>query len=106
MGYEPAAAEACGAEQSDVSPQVPEAQEDKHYLLTHVDMMVGVQAHHGVLGCHHHGGWHRDLGQGLPGCRVLGQVDHTLLLALGAVRALLLPGSSEVGDCPPAMALA
>lgn len=77
----------------------------KHYLLAHVDL-VGVQAHHGVLGSHHHGGWHRNLGEGLP-CRwILGQVHHARLLALSTVSALLLAGSPKVGHSSAAVALA
>ena len=77
----------------------------KHYLLAHVDL-VGVQAHHGVLGGHHHGGWHRNLGKGLPCCRILGQIHHARLLALSTVSALLLTSSPKVGHSSAAVAFA
>ena len=43
---------------------------------------MGVQSHEVVLGTHHHGWGYRNLRQWLPGCWVLGQVDHAWLIAL------------------------
>lgn len=78
------------------------------YLLAQADGVMVVQGHHGVLGLVGHRGRrpHRDLGQWLPSSRVLGKVDHALLLALGTVCALLLTCCPKIGHSPAAVALA
>lgn len=77
------------------------------HLLAHADLVVSMHPNHGILGAEHHGrGAHGDLGQGLPGSRVLGEVHHARLLALRTVSALLLPSCTKVGHSSAAVALA